>query len=116
MRIDMSQVPRQIKGQLRSVGGVFLAMSATESKRDVKKTLSIFDMDKNSVIIRSSPVTNNHMYLKLKRPPSLNGFYGDDCPGSIDLLKLVYLDYFVQCILSEKQPDFFFFNFCRHNL
>ena len=96
-----------LAAQLRDTGGVCLAMTATAHAKENIKIKQMCDMRKDTVIIRRSPVTDNHMYLKIKRPPSLNGFIGNsdpEVPSTLDLLCRVVLDKYISDIVSCVKP------------
>ena len=72
----MAQAPRVLVAQMLKNKGVCLAMTATASSEDVKKIICMCDMG-NPNVFRYSPITNNHMFIKLKRLPSIYGFNGN---------------------------------------
>ena len=80
-------------------------MTATASKEDEMKISKLCDM-RDPIVIRSNPVTANHMYFKLKRPPSINGFRGkgDKKPSTLDLIKFLVLDQFISCVKMNIEP------------
>ena len=70
--------------------------------------MKMVDMKADTVVIRRSPLTENHMYIKLVRPPSINGF---DCdPTSVDFLATedilcrIVLDSYIDDILAGRKP------------
>ena len=66
-----------LTAQLRDCGGVTAVMTATSTPRENAKIMKMCDMKADTVVIRRSPITENHMYIKLARPPSINGFDSD---------------------------------------
>lgn len=105
-RGDMSEMPRNIRGLLRKTGAPFLILSATESKADIKITKRICDLEKNTTLIRSSPVLHNHMFINIKSPPDCNSFFGtpDGNCGTKHLLDEIYFREFIDSVKSGTKP------------
>ena len=80
-------------------------MTATASKNEERKICELCDM-RDPVILRSNPVTENHLYFKIRRPPSCYGFRAniDGKPSTLGLLKILILDKFIECIQSGEEP------------
>ena len=80
-------------------------MSATVTKSEEREISQLCDM-KEPFILRNNPVTKNHMFFKLRRPPSVNGFRGkgDGKPSTLDLLRILVLDNFIELIKSGGEP------------
>ena len=80
-------------------------MTATATKSEEASISQLCDMN-NPVIVRSNPVTSNHMFYKVKRPPSINGFRGkgDGKPSTLDLIKLLLLDKFIESVKRKEEP------------
>ena len=81
-------------------------MTATATKSDGEKIALLCDM-KNPVTIRSNPVTKNHMFVKIERPPSLYGFRGHskEKPSTLELIKILVLDNFIRSIINEDEAQ-----------
>ena len=79
-------------------------MTATATISDEKKISDLCDM-RDPFIYRSSPVTKNHLYFKVRRPPSMNGFRGNNSgkPSTLGLLQLLVLDRFVSCFKDGEE-------------
>ena len=80
-------------------------MTATATKTEESSIKDLCDMT-DPCVIRQNPVTNNHLYIKLKRPPSINGFRGkgDGKTSTLDLLQVLVLDKFVDCVKNGEDP------------
>ena len=80
-------------------------MTATASLRESDTIINLCDM-RDPAIIRLNPVTQNHLYYKIKRPPSINGFRGKDHskPSTLQLLNMLVLDNFIECIKNDRDP------------
>ena len=80
-------------------------MTATATKKEEKKIIELCDLN-DPLILKSSPVTKNHMYFKVMRPPSVNGFRGkgDEKPNTSELISRLALDKFIDCVKNGKEP------------
>ena len=80
-------------------------MTGTATIEDERNIKQICDM-KDPVVLRKNPVTSNHMYFKMKRPPASYGFRGKekDMPSTLGLLNLLILDKFIECIKNGTEP------------
>ena len=82
-------------------------MTATSTPKDNIRIRKMCDMRPDSITIRRSPVTTNHMYYRLQRPPSVNGFSPKDNSENITTVSLVcrvVLDSYVSDIMSQRSP------------
>ena len=79
-------------------------MTATATMKDESSIASLCDM-KDPVIIRDNPVTANHLYFKVERPPSVYGFRGHskDKPSTLGLLQLLVLDKFISSVRNGTE-------------
>ena len=80
-------------------------MTATATQEEEKVIVTLCDM-KNPRVIRYNPVTANHMYFKIRRPPSINGFRGkiEGKPCTLDLIRILYLNQFILCVKNNQEP------------
>ena len=84
-----------------------LAMTATSTPTDNLKIVKLCDMRPGSVTVRRSPVTDNHLYYRIQRPPSVNGFSPGEDPDIKSTQSLVchlVLDSYVLDIIEGRQP------------
>ena len=83
-------------------------MTATSTPRENARIMKMCDMKEDTVVIRRSPITENHMYIKLVRPPSINGFDSDptsvDFLATEDILCRIVLDSYINDILADRKP------------
>ena len=82
-------------------------MTATSTPKDNMKIRKMCDMRPDSITIRRSPVTSNHMYYRVQRPPSVNGFSPIDDSDNITTLSLIcrlVLDSYVSDVMSQRTP------------
>ena len=96
-----------LAAQAREHGGQILAMTATSTPTDNVKIKKMCDMNPAVVTIRKSPVTDNHMYYRIQRPPSVNGFSPGEDPdikSTLSLVCLLVLDSYVRDIMEGRPP------------
>ena len=94
----MGQAPSILAAQARTNESIIIAMTATATKADETTISKLSDMT-NPKVIRYSPVTENHMFYKILRPPSNYGFRGEyESPSTLKLIKILVLDRFISCI------------------
>ena len=82
-------------------------MTATSTPTDNVKIVKLCDIRPDYVTVRRSPVTDNHLYYRIQRPPSVNGFSQGEEPEIKSTLSLVchlVLDSYVLDILEGRQP------------
>ena len=63
----------------------------------------------NTAVLRASPVLSQQKFIKIERPPNMNGSYGRTVdgvqkPGLVDILRECYLDNFVTSIKAGLKP------------
>ena len=85
MRQDMYSAPSYLRAQVATTTGApVLAMTASAKvKGEHKKTKSEIEEIKamcsiqfsTTTVIKISPVLHNHLYMAVKKPPSVNGMY-----------------------------------------
>ena len=96
-----------LAAQAREYGGQVLAMTATSTPADNVKITKMCDMRPGYVTVRRSPVTDNHLYYRIQRPPSVNGFSQGEDPDFKSTLSLVchlVLDNYVQDVVEGRPP------------
>ena len=97
-----------LAAQLRDCGGATVVMTATSTPQENTKIMKMCDMKEDTVVIRRSPITENHMFIKLVRPPSIHGFESDpssvDCLATEDILCRIVLDSYIEDILADRKP------------
>ena len=120
MREDMNIDPSYLRAQvMTSTKAPTLAMTASAKVKGDKKHKSEVDQIKSmcaiqhseTSVITISPILHNHIYVSLRSPPPISGFYGpetQDSPttkiGLVHLLWRIYLKYFVTEIKANRTP------------
>ena len=127
MREDMYLAPSYLRAQVAmSTKAPVLAMTAsakikTESKdKKDKKVKRNSELDEiktmcgiqfsETTVITISPILHNHLYVNLKKPPTIYGFYGKETStssvkiGSVHVLWRIYLKRFVSDVKNGKTP------------
>ena len=123
MREDMFLAPAYLRAQVSTTTKApVLAMTASASSKVAagkSKTKSEVDQIKDmcgiqfseTTVITISPVLHNHIFVNVKKPPSVYQFYGRDSTsssdqrlGSVHLLWRIYLKQFVGDIKEGKTP------------
>ena len=104
-RPGMKKVVRKLKSLASKVPFVFETATIMKSEIELaKKTFSI----KSPVIIRSSPIQQQHCYINLRRPDQGVPWEGDDdeagdhIPGLKDVLMELVLKPYIEMVQSEK--------------
>jgi hypothetical protein len=101
----------------------FVMETATATKEEVDEASKTFQLI-NLLVIHSSPVQDQHMYMNLKRPDQSRGFYGKpplglaDPDGSrqeglVDLLMAVLVDPLKEMLMNEPASKKKVIVFCK---
>ena len=117
----MNLAPAYLRAQVASTSRAHtLAMAASakvKGKRpkdgsDVDEIVTMCSMKHSpTTIISISPILHNHLFINIKKPPAISGFYGRNCYtfseqkiGSVHILWRIYLQFFVTDIKQGKAP------------
>ena len=120
MREQMYLAPAYLRVQvLSTTKALVLAMTASakvntgdkKEKSEVEQIKIMCSLQfSETTTISISPVLHNHNYVVLKKPSSVNGFYGANChsftpqkTGSVHLLWRIYLEELVSSIKNNKK-------------
>ena len=99
-------------GQLRAKavrGSPFLAMSATATKREVDELMVNNGLlSANTVVLNSDPIQSQFNFVRVERPPNINGSYGSENegeikPGLIHTMNQLFLDIYVDKVKKGEQ-------------
>ena len=108
-RPHMKTVPGQLRGKAVKTSPC-LAMSATCSLSEIEDLkVSLGFRDANTVVLKSNPVQSQICYVKVRRPPNVNGSFGWEEDGKtkhglIHTLDRIVLDKYVDCVKQGKKP------------
>ena len=121
MREEMYIAPSYLRAQIATGSKApVLAMTAS-AKRKTEKGVKKNELEEikimcgiqftNTVVITISPILHNHLYVNLKKPPSIYGFLGKEHfsgssvkIGSVHFLWRIYLKRFVSDVKEGKTP------------
>ena len=86
------------------------ALSATATQADVDRAVQTLGLRGNPVVVAESPLQSHYKFVVLKRPSDNYGFEGyldqkdKFHPGLLDQLRVIYIDEYVRCILTNEEP------------
>ena len=104
----MKTVPGELRGKTVR-GAPTLCMSATATLAEVEE-LKVNNglRDRNTVVLRSDPVESQVQYVKVERPPNVNGSFGSESmdgkckPGLIHLMNTLFFDMYVEKVKNGE--------------
>ena len=79
-------------------------MTATATVDDQNKISTLCDME-TPTVIRYNPITENHIFYKILRPPSNFGFRGEDenQPSTLQLINMLVLNQFISSVQNGTE-------------
>ena len=102
---------KTVTGRIRifsNPGAPVVAMSATATDKEVQAIVTNLGLRSAPVILRASPVQDHMKFQTIRRPSNICGSEGridknDKLqPGLIAILRLLYLDKFIDCVKSDR--------------
>ena len=104
---------KTVPGHLRGKGvkkSPTLAMSATATDQEIEELkVDLGLRPNNTVILKADPIQNQFNYIRVQRPGNIQGCYGSENsageiqPGLIHTMNELFLDIYVQKILSGAE-------------
>ena len=80
-RPELKRVPGMLRGRAIR-GSPFLATTATLTVNEEAEMMKCFGLRvSNSTVLRASPVLSQQKFIKIERPPNMNGSYGRTVDG-----------------------------------
>ena len=104
----MKTVPGQLRGKTIK-GGPMLCMSATATLKEIEDLKIDHGLrDRNTVVLRSDPITTQFNFVKVQRPPNINGSFGTERmdetakPGLIHIMNRLFFDRYVEIVMNGE--------------